>query len=180
MAKLLSLMASVDRFLALIIKPIVVVLSFSIAVLLTYGIFTRSVLNKPVFGLEELVLFGAMWLYMLGAALASRERSHLSADFMQVIFKNPRVIHSTHIVASLISLFMAIMFSTWSYELVHWAVEKGQTTTALKLPWYLSQSSLFVASILFIFYQARDIINDLNSFRSTAKADRNLEPVTKQ
>lgn len=179
MARLLALMASVDRFLAFIIKPIVVVISFLVAVLLAYGIFTRSILGTPVFGLEELVLLGAMWLYMLGAALASRDRSHLSADFVQVIFKNPRVIRSIHIVAALISLFMAIMFATWSYDLLYWAVKKGQTTAVLKMPWYLSQSSLFVASILFIFYQLRDIIDDINSFRASVKTDHGREQISK-
>lgn len=179
MAKLLALMASVDRFLAFIIKPIVVVISFLVAVLLAYGIFTRSILGQPVFGLEELVLLGAMWLYMLGAALASRDRSHLSADFVQVIFKNPRVIRFVHIVAALISLFMAIMFATWSYDLLYWAVKKGQTTAVLKLPWYLSQGSLFVASILFIFYQLRDTMDDINSFRTVAKSGPGSEPTSK-
>lgn len=169
MAKLLILMASVDKVLMLIIKPIVVVISFLVAVLLAYGIFTRSVLGMPVFGLEEIVLLGAMWLYMLGAALASRDRSHLTADFVEVIFKNPRVIHAFRVVAALISLFMAVMFASWSYDLLYWAVIKGQSSTVLKLPWYLSQSSLFVASILFIFYQLRDAINDINSFRACAK-----------
>lgn len=179
MARLLSFMASVDRFLAFIIKPIIVVISFSVAVMLAYGIFTRAILGKSVFGLEELVLLGAMWLYMLGAVLASRDRSHLSADFVQVIFKNPRVIRSFHIIATLVSLFMAIMFATWSYDLLYWAVEKGQTTTVLKMPWYLSQGSLFVASVLFIFYQLRDLISDLNSFLSSTKADQGCEQISK-
>lgn len=171
MAKLLAIMASVDRVLAFIIKPVVVVISFLVAILLAYGIFARAALDKPVFGLEELVLLGAMWLYMLGAALASRERSHLSGDFTQIMFKNPQVIRSFHILASFISLFMAIMFATWSYDLLYWAVKKGQTTTALKMPWYLSQSSLFVASVLFIFYQLRDLLDDINAFRMGGHID---------
>jgi len=166
MAKLLTIMASVDRVLAFIIKPIVVVISFLVAFLLAYGIFARAILGKAVFGLEELVLLGAMWLYMLGAVLASRDRSHLSGDFTQIMFKNPKVIRSFHFLASFISLFMAIMFATWSYDLLYWAVQKGQTTTALKMPWYLSQSSLFVASVLFVFYQLRDVLNDINAFRA--------------
>lgn len=171
MAKLLALMASVDNLLAGIIKPIVVVISFLVAVLLAYGIFTRAVMGTPVFGLEELVLLGAMWLYMLGAALASRDRSHLTADFTEVIFKSPKVIQGFRVVAALISLFMACMFASWSYDLLYWAVKKGQSSTVLKMPWYLSQGSLFVASILFIFYQLRDVIIDINNYRALSKTN---------
>ncbi|WP_134675586.1 TRAP transporter small permease [Ectopseudomonas khazarica] len=172
MNKLLTLMVSIDKFLMLIIKPVVVVISFLVAVFLAYGIFARAVMGKPVFGLEELVLLGAMWLYMLGAVLASRDRSHLTADFIEVMFKNPKTIQAFRIVAALISLVMAIFFASWSYDLLYWAVIKGQSSTVLKMPWYLSQSSLFVASILFIFYQLRDVLNDINSFRSCSGPDQ--------
>ena len=172
MNKLLTLMVSIDKFLMLIIKPVVVVISFLVAVFLAYGIFARAVMGKPVFGLEELVLLGAMWLYMLGAVLASRDRSHLTADFIEVMFKNPKTIQTFRIVAALISLVMAIFFASWSYDLLYWAVVKGQSSTVLKMPWYLSQSSLFVASILFIFYQLRDVLNDINSFRSCSGPDQ--------
>ncbi len=172
MNKLLTLMVSIDKFLMLIIKPVVVIISFLVAVFLAYGIFARAVMGKPVFGLEELVLLGAMWLYMLGAVLASRDRSHLTADFIEVMFKNPKTIQAFRIVAALISLVMAIFFASWSYDLLYWAVIKGQSSTVLKMPWYLSQSSLFVASILFIFYQLRDVLNDINSFRSCSGPDQ--------
>lgn len=150
-----------DRLVLTIIRPIVILISIFIALALSYGIFARAVLDTPVFGIEELILIGAMWLYMLGAVLASRERSHLKADFIQVMVNNPRVIASFHLLATLISLFMAVMFMTWAYDLLAWGIKKGQATTVLQIPWYLSQSSLFAASILLIFYLIRDTLQDI-------------------
>ena len=167
MTGLLNLIIKVDLILAIIIKPVVVVISLAVAFMLSYGIFSRAILDAPVFGLEELVLMGAMWLYMLGAVLASRDRSHLCADFVQVVSSNKKVISFMHLLATTISLFMAVMFATWSYDLLLWAFKKGQTTTVFQLPWYISQSSLFVASVLFIFYLIRDFCNDLLSFRNS-------------
>ncbi|MGY8872633.1 MAG: TRAP transporter small permease [Pseudomonadales bacterium] len=167
MEKLLSIFSVIDRLVAIVIKPLVVLISLAVACMLVIGIFTRTVLEAPMFGLEELVLMAAMWLYMLGAVIASRERSHLSADFVQVICSNQKIISFMHLLATSISLFMAIMFASWSYELLIWAVEKGQTTTVFQLPWYVSQSSLFVASVLFIFYLCRDFLNDLIEFQNS-------------
>lgn len=166
MKKLLSAIESIDNVLLLIIKPIVALISLFVAVMLAVGILSRTLFEKPVFGLEELILMAAMWLYMLGAVLASRDRSHLSADFVQVVSSNPGVVRFFHLLATVISLFMAVMFSTWSYDLMMWAVNKGQTTTVFQLPWYISQSSLFFGSILFIFYLIRDFFNDLISFQN--------------
>lgn len=166
MKKILYLMGQIDRALMVVVKPFVAVISVLIAVMLVVGIFTRSVLEKPVFGLEELVLLAAMWLYMFGAAIASRDRSHLSADFVQVVSKNPAVILFFHLFATALSLGMAIMFAIWSYDLMSWSWEKGQTSAVFKIPWYVPQSSLFFGSALFIFYLVRDFLNDLVSFQS--------------
>ncbi|MBV1788259.1 TRAP transporter small permease subunit [Marinobacterium sp. D7] len=165
---ILSFISKIDVVVAFIVKPIVIFLSAAVAFMMAYGVLTRSVMDQPVFGLEELVLMAAMWLYMLGAVLASRERSHLTADFVQVVCSNPTVIRFMHLVATAISLFMAVMFSTWAYDLMSWGIEKGQTTTVFHIPWYISQSSLFFASTLLVFYLIRDFFNDLQKLRGVA------------
>lgn len=163
MSKLLALISAIDTILVFLIKPALGLISIAIAFMLALGIFTRAVLDAPLFGLEELILMVAMWVYMLGAVLASRERSHLSADFVQVVCSHPKTLQFIRLLATLISLLMAVMFVTWSYDLLQWGVNKGQATPVFQLPWYLSQSSLFVAALLFCFYLIRDLLEDLNT-----------------
>lgn len=164
MYSLNSLISFVDKLITIIIIPVVVLLSVAIAGLLAWGIFSRSVLAMPVFGLEELVLMSAMWLYMLGAVLAAKDRSHLTADFVSVVMKNEKWKAFIAVVATAISLVMASYFTTWSYSLFEWAVNKAQITPVLKLPWYISQSSLFIGSIALVFYLIRDLIQDTKKF----------------
>jgi TRAP-type C4-dicarboxylate transport system permease small subunit len=161
MGALVAFYGRVDTFLAWFLKPVVIVFSLFIAGTMTYGVLMRSLFDKPVFGLEEYILMAAMWLYMFGAVLASRDRSHLTADFVQVMTKNPKVIKVFHILATLVSLGMAVLFSTWAFDLMVWSYQKGQTTPVNQLPWVASQCSLFVASVLIIFYLTRDLITDL-------------------
>ncbi|MDH2431992.1 TRAP transporter small permease [Pokkaliibacter sp. MBI-7] len=164
-----ALFDGLDFIIANIIKPVVVVLSCIIAFLMVYGIFARSIIGHPVFGLEEIIMMAAVWLYMLGAVLASRDRSHLAADFVQVVCKNQKVVKFMTLVATAISLFMAVMFSIWGYDLFIWGYEKGQTTIVFHIPQYLAQGSLFVASLLLIFYLLRDCVNDFASFKNALK-----------
>ncbi|MCC4273889.1 TRAP transporter small permease [Marinomonas communis] len=164
MFSLNSLIGLIDKILTMIVIPVVVVLSIAIASMLAWGIFSRSLLNAPVFGLEELVLISAMWLYMLGAVLAAKDRSHLTADFVSVIFKNEKLIAGFAILATTISIVMALYFVSWSYELMAWSLKKAQITPVFKLPWYISQSSLFVGSLALVFYLIRDFIKDCQKF----------------
>jgi len=164
MFSLNSLIGLIDKILTMIVIPVVVVLSIAIASMLAWGIFSRSLLNAPVFGLEELVLISAMWLYMLGAVLAAKDRSHLTADFVSVIFKNEKLIAGFAILATTISIVMSLYFVSWSYELMAWSLKKAQITPVFKLPWYISQSSLFVGSLALVFYLIRDFIKDCQKF----------------
>lgn len=164
----MEILRTLDAVLIRIIHPILIVVGLSVATLLAVGIFSRAILGAPIFGLEELMLMGIMWFYMLGAALASREKSHLSADFVKVMTNNRKIWKIAALVSTAISLFVAIMFVTWAWDLASWGIEKGQSTPVFGLPWWISQSSLFVASILFVAYLTRDLIQEI---RGTGAAD---------
>ena len=159
--KIFELFNAIDKVLNAFLRPASIVLSLFVAVALTFGICARIVMGTPMFGLEELVLIAVVWLYMVGAILASRERSHLSADFILVLTKNQKVIAGFHLLSSLISLVMAVLFVTWSYDLFVWAIHKKQVTPVFSLPWYISQGSLLFAAIFFVYYIIRDVAHDL-------------------
>lgn len=150
-----------DTLLMRVVKPIVILLGIAVAVLLAVGVFFRAVLDKPVFGLEEVMLLAVMWFYMLGAALASRERSHLSADFLEAFTENPVILRTAAIASTAISLFVALMVLTWSWDLVAWGFQKGQSTPVFAIPMWISQASLLFASVLFVLYLLRDLILEL-------------------
>ncbi|GAA0587848.1 TRAP transporter small permease [Halomonas salifodinae] len=151
----------IDNVVAFIMKAAVTVLGLFVSFAMVVGIVSRALLDAPVFGLEELVLMAAMWLYMLGAALASRERSHLSADFIQAFSKNETLNNVTKLIATILSVVLAAFFVSWSYSLFSWGFERGQVTPVFSIPQYISQGSLLVASIFLLLYAVRDLVNDV-------------------
>ena len=56
---------------------------------------------------------------------------------------------------------MVVAFVVWSYDLLAWGLTRRQSTPVFQLPLYLSQGSLFAASVLFLFYTLRDTLQDL-------------------
>ena len=149
-----------------VVRWLVIILSLLVAVGMVLGIVMRSALNAPMLGLEEIILFSVMWLYMMGAALASRDRSHLSADFVAVFVKRKALRDGLHLIASLISLIMVLAFVVWSFDLLAWGVSRQQTTPVFRIPQFLSQASIFAASLLFLFYLLRDMGEDLEKLRN--------------
>ncbi|MED5499399.1 MAG: TRAP transporter small permease [Pseudomonadota bacterium] len=160
MKALISTISYLDSAASSIIKAVIVVLSIIVAFAMVIGIVARTVLGVPVFGIEEIILMSAVWLYMLGAIMASRERSHLSADFVQTFVKNDAVSGAIQLLATGLSLVMAVFFIWWSYSLFSWGVQRGQVTPVFSIPLYVSQSSIFLASILLFLYALRDLVQD--------------------
>lgn len=159
--------SALDALVTRIIQPLLVILGLTMAILVFAGVVTRSVFSKPLFGVEELVLLSAMWLYMLGAVVASQERSHLQADFMPLLSNNPHLLACVRVLASGISLIMSIAFVLWSFELFHWSWVKQATTPVFGLPWFVSQASPFVCAVLMTLYTLRDLIIDINAARAS-------------
>ncbi|MCW4629798.1 hypothetical protein [Marinomonas rhodophyticola] len=53
MFSLNSLIVLIDKLITMVVTPIVVGLSAAVAFILAWGVFSRSILDIPVFGLEE-------------------------------------------------------------------------------------------------------------------------------
>lgn len=150
-----------DSVLMRIVKPILVIIGLSVAFLLAAGIFSRAVLATPVFGLEEIILLAIMWFYMLGAALASRERAHLAADFVKVFSKNPKVWRAAQVASTAISLGVAVMIVVWAWDFFAFGFTHSQSTPVFAIPWWVAQSSLLVAALFFVAYLARDLMLEI-------------------
>lgn len=141
-----------------IIRPVVVIIGLGVALLLVIGIVARSALGTPVFGLEEIMLLAIMWFYMLGAVLASREGSHLKADFVDVMTENAAIRRGAAIIATIISIFASLAFCYWATDFLSFSLSRGQTTPVFAIPFWVSQISLVIAALLLTAYLGRDLV----------------------
>ena len=59
-----------------------IVAALMLLVMIGYEVFARYVLKSSLMGIEELMLFPIIWLYMLGGANASYENSHIECGIL--------------------------------------------------------------------------------------------------
>ena len=158
----MSFLRKLDQILYRIIQPVVVVIGLGVALMLVVGIVSRALFGSPVFGLEEIMLLAIMWFYMLGAALASRESSHLAADFIDVMTSNTAIRRAAIIASTVISIIACLAFCYWAADFLVFGISRGQSTPVFRIPFWVSQSSLFVAAILLTAYLVRDLLAELH------------------
>ena len=164
-----------DEILIRIIRPVVVVIGLGVALLLAIGIVSRAVLGQPVFGLEEIMLLAIMWFYMLGAVLASRDGSHLKADFVDVMTDDPTIRRVAAIASTIVSILASLAFCYWASDFIAFGLSRGQETPVFGLPFWVSQISLLVAAVTLTLYLLRDLVVLLSGTPPRDDAQRVVE-----
>ena len=77
------------KLLEKILRFVLIFTGIAIVLLVTYYVITRYLLGTNFNGFEELCILIVVWMYFFGAANASREQSHISADMLDLFVKNP-------------------------------------------------------------------------------------------
>lgn len=128
----------------------------------------RFFLKQSIFGLSDFIGFASVWLYAIGAALASYDRTHIKAEFVNVFAKSSRVRNLFRMVSAVISAGMSAIFTKWSWELCVYSVSVGEVTQAYPVPKVIFQSSFFVGGILMVIYFLWEAADCFVDFRKNA------------
>ena len=86
--RLLRLVKYSGNFLVAAQKVILILASLALSGVMVSEVVSRYFLGYPIWGWEELAMISAMWLYMIGAAMAAYERSHLKVEIVPLLFKD--------------------------------------------------------------------------------------------
>ena len=140
-------------------KTIMIAGGLIVAILIFVEVFLRYVLGSPLFGVEEMMLFIALWMYFLGASYGAYERSHIQAELLHIWFKNRKSYARVKTFSCAITVFLSITMVKWSYPYFIWGITRGARSQALLLPMVFSQSAIFFGSILMSIYFIAEFID---------------------
>ena len=147
------------------------------ALLVVVQVFLRYVLKMPLMGIEELLLFPTIWMYMLGGANASYERTHIECGIMTLYMKRPFTIKLFAFMKSLISSLICSWLLYWAYWYFEYALRVKKTSAVLHIPLVIAQSALFLGLLLMLIYAIAELAERAAAFFRTEKpAETTEEP----
>jgi TRAP-type C4-dicarboxylate transport system permease small subunit len=128
-------------------------------------VITRYVLQVPVMGLEETMLYPTLWLYILGAVNASREDTHIRANVLEIAIKTPRGHTILAIVGEVISLIVGLWLLSWAWEFTQYAWRVWRESPTLYIPTFYSDVALVAGLGLMMLYTATHLVRHINALR---------------
>lgn len=141
-----------------------------------FELLIRFFLKQSIFGLSDFIGFTSVWLYAIGSSLASYERTHIKAEFINVVTKSNRIRNLSRFISAFVSVGMSVVFTKWSWDLCVYSVSIGEVTQAYPVPKVIFQSSFFFGGILMILYFMIEAVDCFIDFKhNRIFVDKNLE-----
>lgn len=151
-----------ERFASLILTTLIVIVALGQFV----QVITRYVLQVPVMGLEETMLYPTLWLYMLGAVNASRENTHIRANVLE-IFLSTRTQHIVlAIVGEILSLIIGLWLTWWAWDFTRYAWRVWKESPTLYIPTFYSDIALFTGLVLMMLFTAVNLVRHIRELVS--------------
>lgn len=129
-------------------------------------VITRYVLQVPVMGLEETMLYPTLWLYILGSVNASRENTHIRANVLEIFIKTPRGHIVLAIVGEIISLIVGLWLLSWAWDYTRYAWRVWRESPTLYIPTFYSDIALLTGLTLMMVYTAWHLWRHIRTLRT--------------
>ena len=141
-------------------RTVMIVCSLMIVIGITLGAVLRYVFKTDLYGMEEIIVIFAFWLYFMGGSYGSYEKNHITADVVSVYVTNTKIRSIVMLLSSLITTGLCYMATYYAVEFFSWSLIKGGASTAWQIPMYIPQSAVLLSFILMSFYFTIHLIND--------------------
>lgn len=119
---------------------------------------TRYILEIPVMGLEEATIFPSLWLYLMGAANASREDSQIRANVLEIFIKT-RVGHARlGVLTEAVSLVICGWLTWWAWDFTRYSWRTWRESATLYWPTFYADVALVVGLALVMVFTLRTLL----------------------
>jgi len=143
--------------------------------LIVIQVFLRYVLKAPLMGVEEILLFPAIWLYMLGGANASWERTHIECGVLTIYIKRPLTMKIFKLIKAVLSVGIGCWLLQWAYWYLTYGLRVQKTSAILHIPLILGQSAIFIGLLLMVIYAVVELLDYAGALFSGEDDDKGKE-----
>jgi len=99
-------------------------------------------------GLQDILMYPVLWLYILGSVNASREDNQIRANVLEIFLKTDKAKQVQLLVADTISLAIGIWLTYWAWGFLMYSIRVGKESAVLYIPTVYSDVALFTGLLL--------------------------------
>ena len=147
------------------LKWILIILLTVMVIDVSLQVFSRYILQRSSSVTEELATFLLIWVGLLGAAYAYREKAHLGIDLISDRLSSKGKFYSEIIVLIVVVLVSFFVFVFGGLRLVYITFTLNQLSPAMRINMGFIYSVIPITGILIILYSFDFFRNSLETFK---------------
>lgn len=150
-------------------KIILFIVSIFVVFCIGFLVIFRYLFKIDLFGIEEIVIVFAFWMYFIGGSYAAYKKNHINVDIVTQLFKNTKHAALFNLIVSFITTILCLVLTYYGFNMFAWSLKHVAKTAVWQIPWYIPQSSIFVGYFLMSFYFITYFVTDLRKYICTYK-----------
>lgn len=170
-----SFVNRVDELLSRCQQIVVFAASIAIAGLMCAIVLLRYVFRTDLHGMEEIVVFVGIWLFFIGASLASHRQEHITADVVPQFLAHPVLRNAVVLFTTLVSFVVAALAAWWAWQWLLWGFQRPAYSTVHGIPMTVTHLAVFTGFVLMGLFTLRDTASQLRALLASLKAVRQHE-----
>jgi len=135
-----------------------------IPIMVFIQVLLRYVFKAPLMGIEELLLFPTIWLYMLGGAMASEKRSHITCGILILYIKTQKGMDVFNMIKAFFASLVSLWLTYWAFWYFVYSLTMWKTSDLLYVPMFFGESAIFIGLVLMLFYSFYELYERLIQF----------------
>lgn len=132
----------------------------AITILVFLQVVLRYVFHTGIFGTDEMSRFIFVFITWIGASIGIKEKEHIDISLLTDIF--PKVRKYTDVFSTLVCLGMCLFLLVNGLDMVQIMIEKGQLSTALKVPMGAAYAIIPLSALLMGIKYIRQFIEEIS------------------
>lgn len=142
-------------------RTIIAWTAIGVTIIVALACICRYFLDADLKAYEEYLLPVAFWLYMMGGVYGSYEKSHITADILNIYLKEGKAKDTVRFLKLLFTFILGAIFTWWAFQYVLWGIQMGTKTAVWRIPHVIGQGSIFVGLSLMSMYNLVYLYDDI-------------------
>jgi TRAP-type C4-dicarboxylate transport system permease small subunit len=123
-----------------------------VAAMQFYQVVMRYIFEIPVMGLDEMIVYPTLWLYILGSVNAAREDTQIKANVLDVFLKTARARLIVRVIADFFSVVISSWLTYWAWDYFKYAKRVWKESPTLYIPTFWAECALFIGLVIMTIY----------------------------
>ena len=158
-----TILASLDKALTVFTNVFLGVAMIALTLIVNIQVVARYFLKVSIGGLEELPVILMIISVWLAAAYVAKTDNHVKIEFLDMAFKNLRVLAGVKAFLKLVTFVVLAAFCVISFKYAVTTIEMGDSTAGLHIPLGLLQGVIPLSTGLMVIHYGTQLAKDIKA-----------------